>query len=306
MIRRNHPLAKGLVSAFIPKLGPQDLIQRTTINYSQGQVLKSHASIERTADTHLDFGTSANYSNTEYTIFVIAESTVDSSTTDVRYLVSNNIGGDYGAFTWSHTSAAFEQAFWHSAGGGSFPKAALTTNLVADTIYTLCGTYDGVNVRAYLNGALEATTAGNPPVGASTTLTVGADSNNFDGTVYRFYLYDRALSDDEVADLTRNPDVILQRPNQIYLLGSAPITGTGAADFGALTGNASGTAYTTITGTGTATFGAFTADASGAASSLITGTGNAQFGVFTANASDATPGTFNPGVGRYESIINMV
>lgn len=51
---------------------------------------------------------------------------------------------------------------------GSAVSVQSTTTFVANAIYHVCGTYDGANLRMYVNGRLEATTATTRTVGTGT------------------------------------------------------------------------------------------------------------------------------------------
>jgi hypothetical protein len=59
------------------------------------------------------------------------------------------------AFNWSHTNAAFQQAWYHRTTAGGFPVAKYTTTLQIGACYHCVGVYDGTVIRAYLDGRME-------------------------------------------------------------------------------------------------------------------------------------------------------
>lgn len=67
---------------------------------------------------------------------------------------AQNIG-----FAWSHTNAAFKQAAFIRTAGPTTIAAQLTSVLSGGVWYGIGATWDGSNLRAYLNGSLQATTA---------------------------------------------------------------------------------------------------------------------------------------------------
>lgn len=73
----------------------------------------------------------------------------------VRFEESN----DTCSFSWDHNNASFQQAFYLRQSGGTYKVAKFTTTLGANTWYAAGATFDGSNLRAYLNGKLETTTA---------------------------------------------------------------------------------------------------------------------------------------------------
>jgi hypothetical protein len=107
---------------------------------------------------------------------------------------------------WDHTQAAFRGAAqvqaegkWHAASFGP---------LEADTWYYLVATYDGQTLRAYTNGKL--VTANEAPSGPSdesdVALAIGVHpggQGQFTGQIRQVRVYDRALTEEEVAGLAK-------------------------------------------------------------------------------------------------------
>jgi hypothetical protein len=67
---------------------------------------------------------------------------------------AENIG-----FSWDHSTAGFKQAAFIRTAPGVHVAAALTSVLSGGVWYAIGATWDGANLRAYLNGVVQATTA---------------------------------------------------------------------------------------------------------------------------------------------------
>lgn len=66
---------------------------------------------------------------------------------------------DSAGFSWSHNNATFLRAAYQQRADSSYVAAKLTTVVVGATWYHITVTWDGANLRIYLNGVLEATVA---------------------------------------------------------------------------------------------------------------------------------------------------
>jgi hypothetical protein len=86
--------------------------------------------------------------------------------------------------------------------GGSDVWVSDTSIHLLNTWYYFVGTYDGVNMKIYMNGILKNTQAQTGVLGAAnTTVRIGSYFNNnyhFSGSVSEFKVYNRALSASEV------------------------------------------------------------------------------------------------------------
>ena len=91
--------------------------------------------------------------------------------------------------------------------GGNYKYAPATTTLENKTWTHVVGTYDGSQVRIYINGMLEPPGGDCYATGAiktdSSDLTIGAGDNWFPGMLDEVAIWNRALSDDEVLRLYR-------------------------------------------------------------------------------------------------------
>jgi hypothetical protein len=107
----------------------------------------------------------------------------------------------YGTFSSEIKNAAFELEF------SSAPSSVLlsTTILQINTIYQVCGTYDGIKMKIYINGVLEneinETRVIKTPLSPNARWIIGSGELNsgrwVDGNIYNTQIYNRALSAQE-------------------------------------------------------------------------------------------------------------
>jgi hypothetical protein len=140
------------------------------------------------------------FANPNYTWMMWVQSPSAPTTTSVSQPIQNGNGPDIWGFAWSHTVASVMQAAFHETNSGTYVTAQLTTPLQANLNYHIATTYDGSNLKIYLNGALQTTTS----VGS-----VGTPSQNFylcglpgvsqfAGLIDEVKIWNRALSAAEV------------------------------------------------------------------------------------------------------------
>ncbi len=79
-------------------------------------------------------------------------------------------------FNWNHNNAAYRGAALHN--DGAWQPAQIATSLQANVWYFVSATYDGTNLRVYLNGSLEDTQAAGTPVTSTYNFTMGNDPFN--------------------------------------------------------------------------------------------------------------------------------
>ncbi len=92
---------------------------------------------------------------------------------------------------------------------GTWTSATLTGRTASNnnTWYHLTGTYDGANIKIYLNGVLSATTARTGPIGTNTAnINIGRDADSGGRRYYRgriddVRIYNRALTAEEIQAL---------------------------------------------------------------------------------------------------------
>jgi hypothetical protein len=115
---------------------------------------------------------------------------------------------------WSDSAGAFSYLLTISGGTDDVPTfvvntggnvlAIATTNLATGTWYHLAGIYDGANVKIYVNGVEEDSTADTGNINSTTApIRIGMGSGTppeepMDGTIDDVRIYDRGLSPDEI------------------------------------------------------------------------------------------------------------
>ena len=107
----------------------------------------------------------------------------------------------------------------HSSGLASTYPRATTGAFTGDTLARAVGTYDGTNIRAYVNGALVATTAaGAPDYSADQRLQIASGDgpdlvNSYRGFGIRFaFVWNRALTEAEIRSIDANPWQVFAAP----------------------------------------------------------------------------------------------
>ncbi len=113
-----------------------------------------------------------------------------------------------GAFQYLMTVIAADNILFVINNGAGNVSATGTTSIVAGQWFHCAGTYDGSDVRVYLNGIEEDSTSGSGNMVSSTVpVTIGAGSggsgteNPFDGEIGHCAIWDAALSAGEIASL---------------------------------------------------------------------------------------------------------
>ncbi len=116
---------------------------------------------------------------------------------------------DVGGYLLTGMNTNVIRASIDTNGSGGWASADSTTVLALNTWYLVTETWDGTNVRIYINGSLEATTAA-ASIGYGTT-TKNAEIGryrtygNWPGNIDDVRIYNRALSAAEIKALYREP-----------------------------------------------------------------------------------------------------
>ena len=85
--------------------------------------------------------------------------------------------------------------------GTSYEPHATGTTLVAGTLYHVVGTFDGANLRVYVDGTLRATTARAVTIQDNgNQVNVGVGGSYFDGVMDEVAVYGKALTAQQISE----------------------------------------------------------------------------------------------------------
>lgn len=279
------PLARGLAVAFVPSIGPANLVASDVVAGLQ----KSGAGPDGvyTATSAL-VSTSSRLSTSAFSFYALFLSgTVSGGTRCVigrgpNATGTNNIG--FG-FNSQHATSAYAGALY---AGSAYTIIGKPTGgaLALNTRYSIGGTFDGSNGRGYNNGVM--TVGPTAVTGIDTTARLAlnrtsadASPNADDAKFYVVLYWDRALSDAEMRAVHANPwQLFAPLPRTIWAPAAGGVSGTLATTNSNDTSAASGT--TTVTGTLATTNANDTLAASGSVGSAVSGT------LATTNANDTS------------------
>jgi hypothetical protein len=107
-------------------------------------------------------------------------------------------------FAWIHITASFVQTL-HFRSGGTWYRTPILQSLSANTWYHIVGTYDGTDLKVYVNGIEDnSTSASVIPENNTNNVHIGsttAASSFFDGKIDDVRIYNRALTATDVTSL---------------------------------------------------------------------------------------------------------
>lgn len=115
------------------------------------------------------------------------------------------------SFNWDNAIAGRRQSFVVGTGGGTYNRCTLSSPMSNATWYRIALTYDGTNMRCYINGLLQATVATAPPPGSFSTLWLSRAGTFWRGFIDEFVFDSKAYSQTEInSDYNRtfNPPLI--------------------------------------------------------------------------------------------------
>jgi hypothetical protein len=141
------------------------------------------------------------FTNPLYTWMLWLKAPVVPSSTVVSQPIRNGSGQDSWGFSWSHSAGTSKQAAYHQTSSGTFAMAQLTSVLQANLNYHIATTYDGTNLKIYLNGQLQATTAAGALITPAQNFHLCglAGFSEFAGLLDQIKIWNRALSAAEIA-----------------------------------------------------------------------------------------------------------
>lgn len=162
-----------------------------------------------------------------YTRHVFARATAVPGTADLQVVsgLRNGFNADFchDELAWNHTNSPFHRSNYHRSGG--YVSAQMSSGSFAvDTWVSIAATWDGVNVRSYVNGVLDGTSANSSVPTAGSSQIVLNGGSNYSGTpAARFAsgetaelaLWDVVLTVDEIASLAKGFRATRVRPNNL-------------------------------------------------------------------------------------------
>ena len=105
--------------------------------------------------------------------------------------------------------------------------ATSTSTVDINTWYHVTATYDGANMKIYLNGILDQTVPYSGTLTPNTSaFTIGKDQSNtsdYYGSMNDVRFYSRAISQQEIMDMVQAADVMVSPPNNMLCLGQTAV-----------------------------------------------------------------------------------
>ena len=219
MLNKSHPLAQGLVSAFLfnEKSGDK------CFNTASGKVCTT-VNDPAWVDNSIEFDTTNYVEFNPYTQFdgkfltVLALIKFQSVFTAYPRIIDRVYNGQF-SFYLADVGVAVELSWALSTSGGSVDRGTSGSVIVpAQQWFTAGLVYDGNNAHTYVDGILQESYGTGISGGLSTSTSnvrIGqrSDGSNrgFDGSIKYIYVWNRALSTEEVAFITANPYIIYKR-----------------------------------------------------------------------------------------------
>jgi hypothetical protein len=151
-------------------------------------------------DDYVDVANSASLKPQQVTL----EAWINPSHTGGNKTIVTKAGPVFSAQTgYTFRQRDLNNKFWFAVGtDGDEDFAESTTTFVAGQWYYLVGTYDGTQLRLFVNGVLETSTPSSRIINSDSPLTIGRSSSAneyFEGLVDEVSVYNRALTADEIA-----------------------------------------------------------------------------------------------------------
>jgi hypothetical protein len=176
----------------------------TNVTYENGRFNK--AAVFNGSSSYIYAASSVQQPTTNYSVSVWAK--FDSKPSGSIGLVSNAKSGvsPQVGFTIAKSSGLDTFGFW-ADGTSTNGNVQGTTNFVTNKWYHVVGTYDGSNIKIYVNGQLEGTQAYTATPGTTDQpLVIGKWYGNYsgyylDGSIDQVRIYDTALTSDQVTEL---------------------------------------------------------------------------------------------------------
>ena len=127
-----------------------------------------------------------------------------------QWLSKGEGGGNY-SFFWGHSITLYARSITFLTARGTWPVVHIEKSLKIGEWYHIVGTWDGSNLKIYLNGKLsnETKVAATPvtddvPLMIAGSKSGGTPQQMFDGAVDEVKIYNRALTESEVLNNFRD------------------------------------------------------------------------------------------------------
>ena len=220
-INWSNPLSKGLVGCWLMNEGGGNIIADLSGNGRNGSVVNALWSPGKYGTT-LAFDDSGDYVDLGRASWVdylpeisIVASVKNNNVSKVGtndYIVDKWTNWNCFYLAWDATEKFHFEVRTNTAGGVSVQSSVRDGTIQ----HHLAGTYDGANIRLYVNGELD----GGPKAQTGTvrsavnnlyiSSSVNSATTSWDGIIDYVFIYNRALSASEIAELYRNPFGIFQ------------------------------------------------------------------------------------------------
>ena len=173
------------------------------------------------------YGDKPRYKLSTYTYSILLKGDAIPLGTKITQPMRN--GAETFIFSWDHTSAGFKQSVAHKTGSTWYKVQIVSTTLKANTLYRVSSTYDGTNLKAYLNSNLEGTVvAGTPNIGAG-NFSIGSLNLWWTGRIKEFHVIDTAQTINQIELFNELPYALYQkvsRPFYLFLFGGTQLSAT--------------------------------------------------------------------------------
>lgn len=231
-INRSHPLAVSLMAAFVPGDTAGKLLEavsgriysqtNSSVTPSQTKEGSSLLGVNLGSGGYYIAGANVNPS-AQVTCFSRVTRLTDSAQRGRIFNTQDATGGHVGGYqlSWVGTGSGVYEFEVGSGGSQIFPQVASSA---IGTPVSLMGTYDGANVKIYLNGLFGAQLAltGAIAVPTSNPIVHNYDNlgtpgtQNFPGHIHIIYIFNRALNAQEALTLHFAPYDLLLYPRELH------------------------------------------------------------------------------------------
>jgi len=234
-LNKSHPLARGLVGCWLFNEGSGNKVFDLSGNNQTGTLQadahfeagKYGSVIDFDGDDYISVVTNRDIGNGSYAIVSRIKTGTDVTGSTRVILGKRNTAGRY-PFELEINNYIINktQLGVNRFDGTSSEKVLSGTDAIANKDYWVAGTWDGTNLKLYVDGILKNTVDASALGDSSNTdnYSIGAREKSgselhWDGKINYVYLYNRALSASEIALLYREPFCMFDRVWRPGLIG---------------------------------------------------------------------------------------